>query len=95
MSKKTIDLSSQEYKLTLDQIAKDNPKLLLEFRKEFNCAFNKAKYYEIIADIFNNKKKQARYKLRAINTSKIEYFLLYLILFMPVSKRLILKLLGR
>lgn len=95
LSKKTIDLSSQEYKLTLDQIAKDNPKLLLEFRKEFNCAFNKAKYYEIIADIFNNKKKQARYKLRAINTSKIEYFLLYLILFMPVSKRLILKLLGR
>ena len=34
-------------------------------------------------------------KLKKIFTSKIEYFLLYLLLLTPVSNKLILKLLGR
>ena len=95
LSKNTIDLVPQEYRLTLDEIAKNNPKLKQKLSSDFNCAYNKAKYYEIVADIYNNKKQQARYKVKAICTFKIEYFLLYLLLFLPVSKKLILKLLGR
>ena len=95
LSKNTIDLVPQEYRLTLDEIAKNNPKLKQKLASDFNCAYNKAKYYEIVADIYNNNKDQARYKLRAICTSKIEYFLLYLLMFVPVSNKLILKLLGR
>ena len=95
LSKNTIDLVPQEYRLTLDEIAKNNPKLKQKLSSDFNCAYNKAKYYEIVADIYNNNKDQARYKLRAICTSKIEYFLLYLLMFVPVSNKLILKLLGR
>ena len=95
LSKKTIDLAPQEYRLTLDEISKSNPVLLQQLSNDFDCAYNKAKYYEVVADIYNNNKEQAHYKLREIFTSKIEYFLLYLLLFMPISNKLILKLLGR
>ena len=95
LSKKTIDIAPQEYRLTLDEISKSNPALRQQLSNDFDCAYNKVKYYEIVADIYNNKKKRARYKLRAILASKIEYFLLYLLLLMPISNKLILKLLGR
>ncbi len=95
LSKKTIDIAPQEYRLTLDEISKSNPVLRQQLSNDFDCAYNKAKYYEIVADIYNNNKEQARYKLRTIFTSKIEYFLLYLLLFMPISNKLILKFLGR
>ena len=95
LSKKTINIAPQEYRLTLDEISKGNPLLRQQLFSDFNCAYNKAKYYEIVADIYNNNKEQARSKLRAIHTSKIEYFLLYLLLFMPISNKFILKLLGR
>ena len=95
LSKKTIDIAPQEYRLTLDEISKSNPALRQQLSNDFDCAYNKAKYYEIVSDIYNNNKKQARYKLRTILTSKIEYFLLYLLLFMPISNKLILRLLGR
>lgn len=95
LSKKTIDIAPQEYRLTLDEISKGNPTLRQQLSNDFDCAYDKVKYYEIVSDIYNNNNKQARYKLRLIFTSKIEYFLLYLLLFMPVSNKLILKLLGR
>jgi glycosyltransferase involved in cell wall biosynthesis len=95
LSKKTIDIAPQEYRLTLDEISKGDPTLRQQLSNDFDFAYNKAKYYEVVADIYNNNKRQARYKLRGIYTSKIEYFLLYLLLFMPISNKLILKLLGR
>ena len=95
LSKKTIDIAPQEYRLTLDEISKNNPTLRKQLSNDFDCAYDKAKYYEIVADIYNNNKGQARYKLKTILNSKIEYFLLYLLLFMPVSNKLILKLLKR
>ena len=95
LSNNTIDIVPKEYRFTLDEISKDNPKLKQKLSSEFNSAYNKAKYYEIVADIYNNNMDQARYKLRVIFTSKIEYFLLYLLLFLPLSNKLILKFLGR
>lgn len=95
LSKKTIDIAPQEYRLTLDEISKNDPILRQKLSNDFDCAYNKARYYEIVADIYNNNKDQARYKLKTIFNSKIEYFLLYLLLFMPISNKLILKLLGR
>ena len=95
LSKKTIDIVPQEYRLTLDEISKGNPILRKQLSNDFDCAYDKAKYYEIVADIYNNNKGQARYKLKTILNSKIEYFLLYLLLFMPVSNKLILKLLKK
>ena len=95
LSKKTLDLAPQEYRLTLDEISKSDPVLRQQLSNDFDCAYNKAKYYEIVSDIYNNNKRQARYKLRGIYTLRIEYFLLYLLLFIPIPNVLILKLLGR
>lgn len=95
LSKKTIHLAADEYRYTLDEISKNNPLLYEKFSNDFDCAYSKAKYYEVISLIFDNSLKQARYKLRPIITSKIEYFLLYLLLLMPIKNRHILKLLGR
>jgi len=95
LSIKTIDIAPKEYRLTLDKISKDNPIMRKRLSIEFNCAYNKAKYYEVVADIYHNNKEQSRYKLKAIYLLKIEYFLLYLLLLMPISNKLILRLLGR
>ena len=95
LSKESIDIAPQEYRFTFDEISKSNPELRKQFSNDFDFAYNKAKYYEVVADINNNKKKQARDKLRTIINSRIEYFLLYLLLLMPISNKLILKLLGR
>ena len=65
LSKKTIDIAPQEYRLTLDEISKGNPTLRQQLSNDFDFAYNKAKYYEVVADIYNNK-RQARYKLRGI-----------------------------
>ena len=95
LSKKTIDIASDEFRFTLDEISKKNPLLLQEFSDDFEYAYMKAKYYEVISYISINNKKKARSKLKSMCTSKIEYFLLYLLLFMPIKNKLILKLLGR
>ena len=95
LSKKTIDIAPQEYRFTLDEISKSSPALRVKYANEFDVAYDKVKYYEAIAYISNNKKKQARYKLSEIIYSRIEYFLLYLLLLMPLPNKFILKLLGR
>ena len=95
LSQKTIDIAPQEYRLTLDEISMRNPMLRQQLSSDFNSAYNKVIYYEIVADIYNNNIKLARYKLRSIYTLKIEYFLLYLLLFIPMPNKLILKILGR
>ena len=95
LSKKTIDVAADEYRFTLDSIINNNAGLKERYQVEFNSAYNKATYYEVLSDITNNKKKQARLKLKKILTSRIEYFLLYLLLLSPVSNKFLLKILGR
>ena len=95
LSKKTLDIAPQEFRFTLDEITKNNPLLQQKFSNDFDCAYAKVKYYEVISFIYNNDRKQARFKLRSIFTSKIEYFLIFLLLLTPLKNKLILKLLGR
>jgi len=95
LSKKTIDIAPQEYRLTLDEISKTSPILRKKFSREFTSAYNKATFYEIVADIYHDDKEGARKKLRKIYTFKIEYFILYFFLFLPITNKLILKLLRR
>jgi glycosyltransferase involved in cell wall biosynthesis len=95
LSKKTIDIASKEYRFTLDAISQARPLLKKKFANEFTSAYRKAMFYEIVADIYHNQKKEARNKLRKIYKFKIEYFLLYLLLFVPISNKFILKLLRR
>ena len=95
LSKKTLHIAPQEFRFTLDEISKNDPMLRQKLSDDFDYAYSKAKYYEVISYIHSNDRKEARSKLRSIFTTKIEYFLLYLLLLLPIKNKFILKLLGR
>tara|TARA_B100001123_G_C15287942_1_gene1016317 strand:+ start:166 stop:1095 length:930 start_codon:yes stop_codon:yes gene_type:complete len=95
LSNKTIDIAGSEIRLTLDEIIKNSPKLKSKYERSFEQAYGKSYYYDSIADISCDDRKSARKKLKSILTLKMSYFLLYLFLFLPVPKSLILKLVGR
>ena len=95
LSKKTVDIAASEMQFTLDQISANSPKLRQKFTNEFEQAYQKLHYYEAVAALYRQDKKRARSELKSVIFTKIEYLLLYLLLFLPVSIRKILKLLGR
>jgi glycosyltransferase involved in cell wall biosynthesis len=95
LSKKTIDIAASEVQFTLDQISSNSTKLKQKFAEEFDQAYKKLHYYDAVAAIYRNDRKQARQELQSIISSKIEYILLYFLLFLPVSNQKILKILGR
>jgi len=95
LSKKTVDIAASEVQFTLDQISSNSTKLKQKFAKEFDQAYKKLHYYDAVAAIYRNDRKQARQELQSIISSKIEYILLYFLLFLPVSNQKILKILGR
>jgi len=95
LSKKTIDIASTEVQFTLDKILKDTPNLWHEYHKEFDQAYKKLHFYDAVAAIYKNDRKLARQKLKSVIGSKVEYLILYLLLFSPLSNKRILKILGR
>ena len=95
LSKKTLYIAGSEVRFTLDSIAKKSPELKEKFKEEFNQAYGKSNYYDVVAAIYNNDRKQARKKLQLLTSLKYEYLFLYLLLFLPLPNRIILKLLGR
>lgn len=94
-SKESINIAGSEVRTTLDAIAIKSPELIVKYSKEFNQAYGKSRYYDVVALIYNKNFKKARKKLKPVITLRYEYFVLYFFLFLPISSRLILKLLGR
>ena len=95
LSKKTLFIAGSELRVTLDNIANRHPELCVRYSKEFNQAYGKSKYYDVVALIYNKDIKIARKRMKLLIFLKYEYFLLYLLLFLPLSSKLILKLLRR
>jgi len=95
LSKKTLNIAASEVQYTLDKIVERAPELKQEFAKEFDQAYKKLHYYEAVAAICKNDRKRARQELKSVISSKIEYLLLYLLLFLPVSNQKILIILNR
>lgn len=95
LSRKSIDIAAYEVGFTLDQIAEQSPELREQFAVEFDAAYQKLHYYESVAAIYGNDRKRARKEMHQVMYSKIEYFILYLLLFSPIPNRVILKILGR
>lgn len=91
----TIHLAGAEVRLTLDHISLNLPKLKNSLKKEFENAYSKCIYYESIAAIYVNNYFEARKLLRPLINLKYEYLFLYIILFIPLHNRLILRLLNR
>ena len=95
LSKKTLFIAGSEYRATLDKIANRHPELCVRYSKEFNQAYGKSKYYDVIALIVNKDINLARKKMKPLISLRYEYFTLYLLLFLPLSNKTILKLLRR
>ena len=95
LSSKSIDIASYEYRLTLDAISKTNPLLRSHLSNDFDEAYKKAIFYEVVSDIKNDKKKQAQLKLRSIIFSRLEYFILFLLLMFPLSNQFLMRILKR
>ena len=95
LSKKTLDIVSTEVRFTLDNIVERAPELRKEFDKEFESAYNKLHFYDAVAAIHNNNRKLARSEIWNVIETKVEYFLLYLLLLLPLSNQRILKFLNR
>ena len=95
LSRQTVDIAAPEIKFTLDEIANRNPELRRKFSDEYTIAYQKLHYYDAVAAIYRNDRKQARQELKSVIRTKLEYFILYLLLFTPLSNQKILKILGR
>jgi len=95
LSRRTVDIAASEVKFTLDKIVDRAPMLRQQFSKEFEQAYNKLHYYEAIAAIYRNDRKQAQQELRAVISTRVEYLLLYLLLYIPLPNNKILRILGR
>jgi glycosyltransferase involved in cell wall biosynthesis len=95
LSVSSVEIAPSEIQFTLENIEERCPKLKQEFAKEFDHAFKKLNYYYAVAAIYKNDKLQARKELLPVLSSKIQYLILYLLLFLPLSNQNILKILGR
>ena len=95
LSRKTVDLVSEEMKFTLDGISENNPELRTKYADEFLVAYQKLHYYDAVAALYHGDKKQARVHLKPIVLKRFSYFVLNLLLLLPFPPRKILRILGR
>ncbi|MDC0992854.1 glycosyltransferase [Alphaproteobacteria bacterium] len=95
LSKQTVDIASNEMKFTLDEIFSEFPGLKLKYKKAVKAAYSKLDYYDAVSFIHKSNFFQARVNLKKVLFQRWEYLALYLILFLPCPKSLILRALNR
>ncbi len=94
LSTKSLKLIYPENKFTLDFISKDLS-LLNSYKRYFNFAYKKLFYYNSLQFIYNNDYKTARNEIKKTKFIKIQYLILYILLFINIPKKYILKILKR
>ena len=94
LSTKSLKLIYPENKFTLDFISKDLS-LLNSNNKYFNLAYKKLFYYNSLQFIYSNDYKKARIEIKKTKFIKIQYLILYILLFINIPKKYILKILKR
>jgi len=95
LSTKTMNLAGSEVRLTLDRVIEISPDLQHRFKKQFELAYGKCDYYDAIAAIYDHDYRTARRLLRQLISLRYEYLVLYLVLFLPLPSKLVLKFLNR
>ena len=95
LSKQTVDIASSEIKFTLDEIFSGSPGLKSKHKKPAEAAYAKLEYYEAVSHIYKSNFFQARENLRKVVFHRWEYLALYLALFLPFPKSMILRCLSR
>ena len=95
LSRKTISIAGKEIKYTLDELCHSSLNLKDRYKVNFKQAYNKLHYYEAVYAVYRNDRKDALKELRPVIFSRIEYFILYLLLLSFVPLNVILKVVGR
>ena len=83
LSKKKMNKWWVEQKKTLEMVLNKAPDLENKYPKEVGLAWAKVGYYKAILHISKNEKIQARNELSPHKSKRMDYFMLYLILFLP------------
>jgi hypothetical protein len=95
LSSRTISIASEETKYTLDEIYNSSEDIRVQYSEDFKQAYMKLHYYDAVTALYQKDKSQALKDLRPIIGSKLEYFILYILILSPISIRTILKVLRR
>ena len=85
LTAKAISRWSTERKYTLDKIIQKNPEAKLKYAKEFEEAYNRAKYYKARYLWSINEKKKATELMNKIKFYDYKYFLLFIISLLPFN----------
>jgi glycosyltransferase involved in cell wall biosynthesis len=92
LSYKSHNIAALENKFTLDFLLHNSKDLKVKYHKEFIEAYNKLNYYEAIACLYDNDKKNALLRIKDIVFTKPVYLIFYIILLSPISSKNILRL---
>lgn len=95
LSKKTLQFVSTEVGHTLNELQKLYPSALASCGDALNEVRAKLKFYDAISHISAGEYAVARSALRPVISMRWEYLALFLILFLPLPKRWLLRALNR
>ena len=95
LSTQSIDIASTEIRYTLDYIFSASPHLKNRFQLEATMAYDKLYYYDAVANIYKKNKVSARRIINKIIFKRWQYFVLYVLLFLPIPIKVLLKILRR
>ncbi len=95
LSKKTLHLVSKEVGHTLNELERLYPNKLSSCADALGEARAKLNFYDAISHISLGRFAAARFALRPVITRRWEYLVLFLLLFLPVPKNWLLRILNR
>ena len=95
LSSQTVELASFEIKSSLDHLFTSFPELRKKYNNQVDAAYDKLNYYDAIAYIYKSNYILARKKIKKIIYKRWSYLTLYLILWFPFPKSIILRPLKR
>ena len=95
LSSKTIAIAGKEIKYTLDELYFSSLNLVDRYKVNFKQAYDKLHYYDAVYALYRNNRDDALRELRPVVFSRIEYFILYLLVLSFVPLKVILKIIGR
>lgn len=95
LSVQSVNIIPKENKQTLDYLYKKDCNKSKKYKKEFDWAYKKLKYYETVSNLYKGDKKKARKIIRTIIWSKYQFVFLYILLLLPINSRMILTILKR
>lgn len=94
LSARTVSIAPIEIKYTLDELHTDQA-LRTRYAQSFKAAYSKLAYYRAVALLYQANRLGALKALWPIITSRVEYFILYILIIFFVPVRIILRVLGR